>query len=98
MSEQNGTNVSEKPRRSRQANTQKITLHRPANGDKEAWKAYWKKQGQPWRTEPVIAEERQMYLEERRNNIKPDFEKGIYPFKDIDPKLSRADIEWILST
>ena len=28
--------------------------------------------------------------------IEPDLDRGIYPFKDI--KLSRADIEWLLST
>ena len=33
-----------------------------ANDDKEAWKAYWKKQGQPWRTEPEIDQERQEFL------------------------------------
>ena len=63
MSEQNGTHVSAKPRRNRQASTQKTTLQRPANDDKEAWKAYWKAQGQQWRTEPEIDVERQLYLE-----------------------------------
>src|SRR6266487_2366510 len=52
-------------------------------------------QGQPWRTEPEIDEERQKYLAERRS-IKPDIEQGIFPFKDI--KLSRSDVEWLLVT
>src|SRR5207248_11040647 len=69
-------------------------LQRPANDDKDAWKAYWKAQRQPWRTEPEINVERQKYLEERRS-IKPSVQHGIYPFKDL--KLSRADIEWLLA-
>jgi uncharacterized protein YjbI with pentapeptide repeats len=81
MSEQNGT--------------QKTTLKRPANDDEEGWEAYWKAQGQPWRTEPEIDVERQKYLVERRA-ITPNIEKGIYPFKDI--KLNRADVEWLLAT
>jgi hypothetical protein len=65
--------------------------------DTDAWKTYWKAQGQPWRTEPEIDADRQRYLAERRA-IVPDIEKGIYPFKDIEPKLTRADVEWLLVT
>jgi uncharacterized protein YjbI with pentapeptide repeats len=75
--------------------TQVTTLQRPANDDEKAWKAYWKAQGQPWRTEPEIDEERKKYLSERLSII-PDDEQGVYPFEDI--KLSRADIEWLLAT
>jgi uncharacterized protein YjbI with pentapeptide repeats len=71
------------------------TPQQPANDDKEAWKAYWKAQGQPWRTDPEIDIERQKYLTERRSII-PDIEQGVYPFKDI--KLNRADVEWLLAT
>src|SRR5207253_1041309 len=78
-----------------QDNGQVSTLQRPSNDDKEAWKAYWKAQGWPWRTEPEIDTQRQEYLAERRAII-PDIEHGIYPFKDI--KLSRADVEWLLAT
>src|SRR5579884_1287773 len=60
---------------------------RPATNDPEAWKAYWEAQGQSWRTEPEIDNERQSYLEHQRM-IRPDVEKEIYPFKGI--KLSRA--------
>jgi hypothetical protein len=95
MSEQNGTHVTAKPHLNRQASTQKITLQRPANDNKEAWKAYWKTQGQSWRTEPEICKERQHELDKRRK-IKPDIKNGIYPFKDIH--LNRADVEWLLST
>lgn len=95
MSEQNGTNVSTKARRSRQTSTKKTTLEQPMNDDKEAWKIYWKAQDQPWRTEPEIDTERQKYLAKRRE-IEPYFEQGIYPFKDI--KLNRADVEWLLAT
>ncbi len=74
--------------------TQRAALQRPATNDREAWKTFWKAQGQPWRTEPEIDIERQKYLAEKRS-ITPNIEQGIYPFKDI--KLSRADVEWLLS-
>jgi uncharacterized protein YjbI with pentapeptide repeats len=67
----------------------------PPPDDREAWQAYWRKRGQPWRTEPEIDTERQRYLAERRA-IPVDERRGIYPFKDI--KLNRADIEWLLAT
>ena len=63
--------------------------------DRESRKTYWAGQGQPWRTEPEIAAERQDYLAGRRA-IPPDFKQGIYPFRDI--ALSRADVEWLLAT
>src|SRR6266699_1813056 len=78
-----------------QDNGQVSTLQRPTTDDPEAWKAYWKAKGWPWRTELEIDAERQKYLAERRTII-PDVEKGIYPFRGI--KLSRADIEWLLAT
>jgi uncharacterized protein YjbI with pentapeptide repeats len=61
----------------------------------ERWKEYWKAQGQPWRTEPEIDPKRQEELAKCRA-IVPDIEEGIYPFKGM--KLSRADVEWLLST
>src|SRR5437588_11389441 len=75
--------------------TQASTVQCPTSDDTEAWKVYWKAQGQPWRTEPEIDTERQHYLAERQR-ITPDIAQGIYPFKDI--RLSRADIEWLLAT
>src|SRR5205807_9419410 len=80
---------------SEQDGRQATTLQRPTTNNPEAWKAYWEKQGQPWRIEPEINEERQTYLTCRRS-IAPDTEKGIYPFKGID--LNRADLEWLLAT
>ena len=71
----------------------KPQIPRPTT-DKE-WLAHWKAQNQPWRTEPEISQEREEELA-KRCDIKPDIDKGIYPFKDI--KLSRADIEWLLAT
>ena len=68
---------------------------RPTTNNQDEWKAYWKAQGQPWRTEPEIDAERQKYLSERRAII-PDIEQGKYPFKNI--KLGRADVEWLLAT
>ena len=55
----------------------------------------WQALALPWRTEPEIDIERQMYLSERRS-IVSDSELGIYPFQGV--KLSRADIEWLLMT
>src|SRR5437588_3701304 len=102
MSEKDGALFSTKQRRSHKTNTanqqngkKARAVQRPPNDDTKAWKAHWKAQGQPWRTEPEIDAERQQYLAERRS-ITPDIEKGIYPFKDI--KLSRADVEWLLAT
>jgi uncharacterized protein YjbI with pentapeptide repeats len=80
---------------SEQDGKQSATLQPPPTNDREAWKAYWKAQGQPWRTEPEIDGERQKYLAERRSII-PNTEQGIYPFKSI--KLTRADVEWLLAT
>ena len=74
---------------------QATTLRPPTKNDKEAWKAYWKAHGQMWRTEPEIYTERQKYLDKQQNII-PDVEQGIYPFKDV--RLSRADVEWLLAT
>jgi uncharacterized protein YjbI with pentapeptide repeats len=53
----------------------------------------------PWRTEPEIDAERKAYLAERRA-IKPDIERGLYPFRDEHGsiKLTRADVEWLLAT
>lgn len=80
---------------SNQDSTETSTLQYTTTSGPEAWKAYWKAQGQPWRIEPEIEVERQRYLAERRS-ITPKIEEGIYPFKDI--KLTRADVEWLLAT
>ena len=99
MSEQENMQATAKLRRSRrtqkQNSAQPPPLPLPTNDDKMGWEVYWKAQGQPWRTEPEIGKERQAYLAERRK-IEPSIRWDIYPFKDI--KLSRADIEWLLST
>ena len=79
---------------SEQDGTQALSRHHPPRDDKEAWKAYWKEQGQPWRTEPEVDRERQHQLMVSQTTI-PDIEKGSYPFKGI--RLSRADVEWLLS-
>jgi hypothetical protein len=68
---------------------------RPANNDTYWWSVFWKELGQPWRTEPEIDEQRQKYLEERRN-ITTDIQRNIYPFSSV--KLDRADVEWLLAT
>src|SRR6266702_5969019 len=67
----------------------------PTSRTPEEWSTYWKAQGQPWRTEPEIDKKRQENLAKRRL-ITPNIEQGIYPFKG--EKLSRADVEWLLST
>jgi hypothetical protein len=99
VSDQDGTQATTKRHGSHQkSNLNGGTLqvpHRPATEDRKAWKAYWKSQGQPWRTEPEIDEERQKYLEQRRS-ITPYTIPKLFPFKDI--KLYRADVEWLLAT
>src|SRR5258708_2276883 len=99
MSEQDGPQASTKRHRSRhtskQNGAQPTGMQRPSDDDKEAWKTYWKEQGQTWRTEPEIDAERQKYLAER-HSITSDVKQGIYPFDNI--KLSRADVEWLLAT
>ena len=62
--------------------------------DSEAWKAYWKEQGQPWRAAPAIDEERQQRLLSYYQGV-VDIERGMYPFKGV--RLSRADVEWLLA-
>lgn len=69
-------------------------LQRPTARDSEAWRIYWGSRGQPWRTRPEIDEQRQEELAQYLA-IAPDVERGIYSFKSI--KLSRADVEWLLS-
>jgi uncharacterized protein YjbI with pentapeptide repeats len=71
------------------------TLQRPTTKDRDVWKAYWREQGWPWRTEPEIDEERKAFLTERLA-VTPNVEQGIYSFKDV--KLSRADVEWLLAS
>jgi hypothetical protein len=75
----------------------KSNIHqlRPTNRAEDTRRAYWKAQGQPWRTEQITSEERKQFLSDRRK-IKPNWLQGIHPFKDI--KLSRADVEWLLAT
>lgn len=75
--------------------TSEIEMGPPYIDSVVAWKKFWKSHNQPWRTEPRISKERQLELAKLRS-IKPDREKGIYPFKDIH--LNRADVEWLLST
>lgn len=67
----------------------------PAPDDRDGWRVHWSAQGQPWRTEPEIDQQRQAELEQRRA-IVPNLEQGIYSFADM--KLSRADVEWLLAT
>ena len=66
-----------------------------ALNDRAAWQAHWVAQGQPWRTEPEIDTQRQIFLAKRRRLI-PDMSQGLYPFKDV--VLNRADLEWLLAT
>jgi uncharacterized protein YjbI with pentapeptide repeats len=81
------------------------TPSRPSPDGYASWPAYWQAQGQPWRTEPEINDERQRYLAERRV-ITPDDRRGVFPFrneggeseKNAGIKLTRADVEWLLAT
>ncbi len=82
---------------SEQDGRQATAIQRPTTTDPGAWNAYWEAKGQEWRIEPEISSERQQYLAERRS-ITPSIEQGIYSFKGIEPKLNRADVEWLLAT
>ena len=70
---------------------------RPTTDDPVAWRAYWRARGMPWRTEREIGEDRKRDLEACRA-VQPDIERGAYPFKGVEPKLTRADVEWLLET
>jgi uncharacterized protein YjbI with pentapeptide repeats len=65
--------------------------------DCDMWRDYWRNGNQSWRTEPEIDVKRQAILNQYQTTIS-DSELGCYPFKDIDSKLSRADIEWLLAS
>jgi hypothetical protein len=64
-------------------------------GEASAGNTFWAAHGQPWRTEPEIAPERQAQLAARRA-ITPDVVRGAFPFTGM--RLERADIEWLLAT
>src|SRR5690348_8787334 len=78
-----------------QVHYQFFPIQRPLTSDPKDWGIYWRVANQAWRTRPDIGVERQEELAERLT-IKPQIEKGLYPFKDF--KLGRADIEWLLAT
>ena len=59
------------------------------------WNTFWAEHGQPWRTEPEVAPDRQAELAARRA-VPPDVVRGDYPFNGM--RLERADIEWMLAT
>ncbi|MGO8947573.1 MAG: pentapeptide repeat-containing protein [Ktedonobacterales bacterium] len=65
--------------------------------DSEAWQGYWQRQGWSWRRMPLISVERQRQLAKCRGD-RVDSDRGLYPFKGIEPALGRADLEWLLAT
>src|SRR5258707_3194149 len=69
----------------------------PATALREAgeWRERWSAHGQPWRTEPEIAAERQRSLAERRAVV-PNLARRAFPFSGM--ALTRADVEWLLAT
>src|SRR2546430_7684802 len=77
-----------------QARQLPATLHSSTTNDCDLWRDYWRKQKQPWRTEPEIEVQRQAELVQYSHTL-ADSEQGHYPFKDT--KLTRADIEWLLA-
>ncbi|HLZ21872.1 MAG TPA: pentapeptide repeat-containing protein [Ktedonobacterales bacterium] len=68
---------------------------RPDGDDPATWRAFWRAQGQSWRSEPEVSEARLRELA-RARDIHPDIAHGIYPFAAM--RLSRADVEWLLAT
>lgn len=98
MSDQNSLHPTtrRKSRQGRKENgTQIPEVQHPTTDDQEVWKAYWKRQKQPWRTEPEISPQRQEELQQRRTLV-PDIDQGLYPFRGMH--LSCADVEWPLVT
>lgn len=81
MSNKDGASVTESP-------------VRPVNGDSESWNKYWTVLGQSWRREPEISEGRKGFLRTCLA-VEDSLVKGVYKFKDV--KLTRADVEWLLS-
>lgn len=67
---------------------------RPTTEDRAAWRAWWRSQGQNWRTDPEISPDRQAILAERRM-IVPEVRASAYPFAGMS--LARADVEWLLA-
>jgi uncharacterized protein YjbI with pentapeptide repeats len=65
--------------------------------DHEGWRRYWHACGCSWRREPEISAARQRQLASQRKQ-RVDSERGVYPFKNIEPALTRADLEWLLAT
>jgi uncharacterized protein YjbI with pentapeptide repeats len=63
--------------------------------DRAAWRIWWRSQGQNWRIEPEIGQERQALLTERRA-IAPDVSRSAFPFAGMS--LTRGDVEWLLAT
>jgi len=70
-------------------------VERPQTLERPAWIAYWRRRGQPWRTEVEIDEDRQAFLRQCRRT-QPSVARGVYPFGGVT--LSRADVEWLLAT
>jgi hypothetical protein len=63
---------------------------RPLNDDPGHWIAYWQAQGQPWRKEPEIGDERQCYLVDCIKSIViPTTPKRLI----VSIKLRQSDIE-----
>ena len=72
-----------------------VSSARPETLERADWIAYWHTQGQAWRTEAEIDQDRQAYLREHRRTV-PSVARGLYPFGGTT--LSRADVEWLLAT
>jgi len=67
---------------------------RPIGDPPADWRVYWRSNGQSWRTEPEISASRKRALRLRLDIAR---ERDDYPFKGIEPRLSRADVEWLLA-
>jgi Pentapeptide repeats (8 copies) len=66
---------------------------RASQETQQDWEAHWKAQGQSWRREPEIDQERQQFLRQRLE-IEIDEAQHIHPFQDI--VLKRNDLEWLI--
>src|SRR5262249_11607331 len=67
--------------------------------DTANWRAHWRAQHMPWRTEPEITPERQRFLQDRRAPaaaMTTVSTASASPCEDVS--LNRADVEWLLAT
>lgn len=64
----------------------------PPPAGHESWRSFWKSQGQPWRTEPEIPDDRKVELTQWYSETQWAGESGVE-----GKELGRADVEWLIA-